>query len=41
MPQVAHQSARPDESRHVIFARALATVALAYLDRCEQEADQP
>jgi hypothetical protein len=41
VPHVAYQSARPDESRHVLFARALATVALAYLDRCEQEAGRP
>jgi hypothetical protein len=41
VPHVDVQPNRPAESRHVLFARALATVALAYLDRCEQEAHRP
>jgi hypothetical protein len=40
VPRVGVQADRPG-SGHVVFARALASVALAYLDRCEQEADQP
>jgi hypothetical protein len=41
---VPHMGVPSDHSTgpgHVLFARALAAVALAYLDRCEQEADQP
>jgi hypothetical protein len=41
VPYIAVHAARPAESGHVMFARALAAVALAYLDSCEQEADQP
>jgi hypothetical protein len=41
VPHIGVQHDRPVGSGHVVFARALASVALAYLDRCEQEAAQP
>ena len=41
VPQIGVQHDRSVGRGHVVFARALASVALAYLDRCEQEADQP
>jgi hypothetical protein len=42
VPYAARQSDRPEaEAGHAAFARALAVVALRYLDHCEQEAHRP